>query len=251
MTLKRFVRRLLWPFGYDIVQPRWLYEEAFIHNLETLFPRYGITCVIDAGANNGQYRDFLRTKVKYTGWILSFEPQPECVAAMRALASTDDRWAIFDFALGDVDGSAPLHIMQDRDHSSFLQPNRTTGGALAAADTIARTESVPVRRLDQLLPGLRQQYPMDRTFLKLDTQGFDLQVLAGTGSALAQIVGVQAALLFQSLYVGMPSATDTLARLHSQHFDVSGIFQLTSDDHLRVVKGYGVLINSRLIEATA
>jgi FkbM family methyltransferase len=251
MTLKRFVRRLLWPFGYDIVQPRWLYEEAFIHNLETLFPRYGITCVIDAGANNGQYRDFLRTKVKYTGWILSFEPQPECVAAMRALASTDDRWAIFDFALGDVEGSAPLHIMQDRDHSSFLKPNRTTAGTLAAADTITRTESVPVRRLDQLLPGLRQQYPMDRTFLRLDTQGFDLRVLAGAGSELARIVAMQTALRFQSLYVDMPSATDTLARMQSQHFDVSGIFTATSDDHLRVVKGYGVLINSRLIDATA
>ena len=50
---------------------------AMANRLRDLFDRLGIKRVIDVGANEGQYGDFLRTEVGFKGLIKSFEPVPE------------------------------------------------------------------------------------------------------------------------------------------------------------------------------
>src|SRR5258708_39704342 len=75
--------------GYDIVPLREVKERDFALHLRELLTRMEIDCVLDVGANVGQYRDFLRDKVLYEGPIVSFEPVSRHVELLRGGAQTD------------------------------------------------------------------------------------------------------------------------------------------------------------------
>jgi hypothetical protein len=49
-----------------------------------------IDCVVDVGANNGQYADLVRS-IGYRGPIVSFEPIPELAKALTARSASDGK----------------------------------------------------------------------------------------------------------------------------------------------------------------
>jgi hypothetical protein len=53
------------------------------------------------------------------------------------------------------------------------------------------THEVPLRRLDGMLDEALEGIPDPRPFLKLDTQGFDLEVFAGSATVPPSIVAMQ------------------------------------------------------------
>src|SRR5271168_2015317 len=81
-------------FGYDIVPLREMKERDFALHLRELLARLDIDCVLDVGANAGQYRDFLRDRVYYDGPIISFEPVSRHVDALRERSRADRNWHI-------------------------------------------------------------------------------------------------------------------------------------------------------------
>src|SRR4051794_39500141 len=78
-------------------------EEHFFHvtrYLRRLFDLLKIDCVIDVGANLGQYRRFLRERVGYPGVVVSFEPILEHVNALKREAESDRNYYVEHCALG-------------------------------------------------------------------------------------------------------------------------------------------------------
>lgn len=72
--LINIAHKTLRQFGYELI-PSWRLDSLELANhLRELFNFLDIKCVLDVGANKGQYRDFLRQHVGYKGLILSFEP---------------------------------------------------------------------------------------------------------------------------------------------------------------------------------
>jgi Methyltransferase FkbM domain len=65
---------------------------------------------------------------------------------------------------------------------------------------IFRTETVSVRRLDEVLPPLLNNE--ERIFLKVDTQGFEDHVLKGATGILGKIVLLELELSLVTLYSG-------------------------------------------------
>src|SRR5512134_826462 len=109
--------------GYPIV-PTWRLEkwEQSTHLCE-LFDMLGIDCVLDVGANIGQFHEFLRLHVGYTGCVVSFEPVREMVERLRDAARADAAWTVHPIALGERDGSAEIAVMVERTLSSMLPRN--------------------------------------------------------------------------------------------------------------------------------
>jgi FkbM family methyltransferase len=56
---------------------------------------------------------------------------------------------------------------------------------------VLRTESVPVQRFDEFLHRFRVDHPVKNIFLKLDTQGWDLEVIKGAGDVLVDVRALQ------------------------------------------------------------
>ena len=70
---------------------------------------------------------------------------------------------------------------------------------------------VEVRRLDRVVDETLGGLDGRRPFLKLDTQGYDLDVFAGAGHAIDRFVGLQSELSLMEIYKGMPRMREALA----------------------------------------
>ena len=210
-------------------------ESLGVH-LAALFDLMTIDCVIDVGANRGQYGRLLR-RIGYRGRIVSFEPLPEGFAELNRRAALDSAWTTVRLALGGEDAVRPFHVASGTEFSSFRQTSvfgRTFGGAI-----LTRIEPVSLRRLDAVWP--EHSRGASRLHLKLDTQGYDTEVLRGAGSVLEQVVSVQTELSVQAVYQDAPRYPEALAELERLGFELTGLFPTVRDRGLRVVELDGVL----------
>lgn len=180
-----------------------------LHFLRELLEHLHIDCVLDVGANRGQFASELRG-IGFRGQILSFEPISTEFQAMRARFANDARWRGHQFALGSEEKTLSIHIPKLTVMSSLLDS--------ATDEKTLREEQVQVKRLDALLPGLMKEFGVSRPFLKMDTQGYDLEVFKGAAGCMDAIQGLQSELSVQALYKNMPHYTEALATYEAAGF---------------------------------
>jgi FkbM family methyltransferase len=210
---------------------RWLAEEHLRHVLR----KYQVNCVLDVGANKGQYVRTLR-RIGYRGHVVSFEPVPGVFQDLERAAARDRRWAALQVALGREDGSLTMHMVPGTCSSAF--PASEYGAHRFAQLRQSTTVDVPVRRLDGLLDEiLPDGIDEPRIFLKLDTQGFDLEAFAGLGDRHKMVVAMQSEIALLQIYDGMPRMPEALAAYEGAGFEITGLFPVTHDhDTARVIE---------------
>jgi FkbM family methyltransferase len=70
-------------------------------------------------------------------------------------------------------------------------------------DPVFQEIEVDVRTLSEVTPDLQQQLKFNRPFLKMDTQGFEVEIFLGAGDDVAhKFVGLQAEVAIKSIYEG-------------------------------------------------
>ena len=235
-------------FGYDIVPLREMKERDFALHLRELLARLEIDCVLDVGANAGQYHDFLRDRVLYDGTIVSFEPLSRHVEALRARSRSDRNWHVEGYALGSKEGSLQINVMVADQFSSFLEPDHDRVGDYAGLNVADHTEAVTVRTLDGVLPALQERIGFKRPYLKIDTQGFDIEVLRGAADSLPAMRALQTEASVRSIYKGMPGYTEIIHYLGERGFDITGLYPISRDKSLRLVEFDCVMINRTAIQ---
>jgi FkbM family methyltransferase len=152
-----------------------------------LFPeRTGL--FLDIGANSGQSALSFRA-MRREPPILSLEPNPYHERELRLLTRIIPRFEYRMIAAGDRDGEATLHVpvfgdlpltgeasMRPEDEGgSYWVETHTDGEQASLAH---REVTVPVRRIDGL--------GLEPDFVKLDVEGFELDVLRGMTETLAR-----------------------------------------------------------------
>jgi len=90
-------------------------------------------------------------------------------------------------------------------------------------------ERVEVRRLDDVFDDAVRPLADPVTFLKLDTQGSDLEVLYGASGVLHRVAALVTELPVVPIYEGMPSLVDALGHLQDLGFEITGMFPVTRD----------------------
>lgn len=222
--LKRAAANLADRMGYTII-PNWrLGTFQGSRFLRRLFRYLDIDCVIDVGANTGQYRDFLRQEVEFGGHIVSFEPVPHHVTALKERARYDEKWAVNGCALGARSGRAKFNVMMNTEFSSFLDPVHDSVDLFRGKNDVCETVAVEVRTLADVIPECRTELGAGNIFLKLDTQGFDLEVLKGASDMLPSLRALQTEASVRKIYDGMPRYDETIRFLEDHGFVMSGIF---------------------------
>jgi FkbM family methyltransferase len=154
-----------------------------------------IDVVIDVGANLGQFGESLRGD-GYRGRIISFEPIGAEFEVLAKKAAADGNWEAHRCALGAAAGTAKLHVSKLSVYSSILGLAETAKlhDERVATDHI---EEVPVRTLDEIVGPLT-----GRILLKVDTQGYERQVLEGGSKILSKLLGIMLELPVIRIYEG-------------------------------------------------
>lgn len=137
------------------------YEETELRNIEAAFPKGGV--FLDIGSNTGQHAVFV---AKFCGAskVIVVEPIPEATAIIRENIKLNHLQSIVDMsALGVALGESGGRM----GYSSFLD---NLGGTILKE---SKSGTVRVESGDVLLRGRRVD------FIKIDTEGYEMKVLAG------------------------------------------------------------------------
>jgi FkbM family methyltransferase len=151
-------------------------EESFLQGAAS---RFGEGVVLDVGANVGAFAALVR-RLAPKAAVTAFEPHPRTFSHLATTAARSGFEAV-NAALSDSAGTTVLHDFADADGSTqaSLDPEAVTlhGGGKVV------THEVQCLTLDLLA----EQRGWDRiAFLKIDTEGFDLNVLRGARRLLAE-----------------------------------------------------------------
>ena len=98
-------------------------------------------------------------------------------------------------------------------------------------------------RLDAIIDDLVGTY--SRIFLKLDTQGWDLEVLAGASECMDRVAAVQTELSVIPIYEGMPGWLEAMSSLSSSGFEPTWMSPVTLDGPVRVLEFDCVMVRSK------
>jgi len=231
------VERLFRGLGY-VIEPAWRYSPNTLEtHLAALLRMQAITCVLDVGANVGQYHDRVRHSVRFDGHVVSFEPVAANFAQLERKAPSDPRWSLFHCALGAENTRSQINVMRETQLSSFLSPDHTAVKEYTHQNDVVYREEIEVRTLADAFREIEQRaIPTDRCYLKLDTQGYDLQVLEGAKPVLDRVFAMQMEMPLLPIYKGMPSLSDGLATVSGLGFDATGLFPVARDSRLRLVE---------------
>ena len=208
--VKRFVKVILNKIGYDIVS---LYYRKTLIDFLNYFQ---INVVYDVGANLGQFATGLRGS-GYQGKIISFEPLSSTYQYLKTTADSDFLWQTLNYALGNYNGKAIINVAADSDFSSLRNPLPRLIVRFKKSMPVAK-EEIHIRKLDSIFKNFYEDG--SRYFLKVDTQGYEKEVIQGGINSLKFFYGIQLELPAFPLYEGQSSFPEMLNLLDDNGFQL-------------------------------
>jgi FkbM family methyltransferase len=173
--------------------------------------------VFDIGANAGEFAEETRD-AGFNGKIVSVEPLSTAHELLEVSAQHDSKWIIHPrCAIGDFNGEIEINISENSVSSSVL-PMLDSHSDAAEGSAYIGSEKVPIVRLDDLFKEYVSTKAVNSFFIKIDTQGFEWQVLDGAPEALKNAHGILCELSLAPLYEGQKLWRDIIDRLESEGF---------------------------------
>jgi FkbM family methyltransferase len=207
---------------------------------------HSINLVLDIGANTGQYATRLRD-AGYAERIVSFEPASAAFRLLSETARGDRLWTTKHLALGARSGDARLNVSESLLASSFLNIGPRHVALLPSSRTVS-SELVPMGTIDEVWDDVVSEG--DRVYLKMDVQGFELQVLAGASRSLADVALLEAELSLRPLYDGAPPYTQVVSHLAQVGFRLVSLQEGPEDPQTgEMLEFDGIFANEALLNA--
>jgi FkbM family methyltransferase len=142
-------------------------------------------------------------------------------AKLAAATAMDPGWiAAPCCALGRAAGESQINLAANSWSSSLLPMNATH----LAAEPDSRYVGMQIVRVERLDEVARSLLPKNgRLLLKIDTQGYEEEVLAGATSMLDAVTAMQLELSLVPLYQGAPTLRHMLELCESLGFELHGV----------------------------
>lgn len=213
-------------FNLDVVRVSGQY--TLNAHIAAVLGKYAAEAIIDVGANEGAFGVHMRS-VGFKGPIYSFEPVNAAFDILAKRAEADSAWHVFNFALGSAPGNAQINVSRFTQLSSIL--SATSYGESWENMKVEQKQDIVIRTLDDCArEGLLGDH--SRYFLKMDTQGFDLEVFAGAAELRSRVCCMLSEVSMIPLYQGMPNYLEALARYNGAGYLVSGLYPITRNNSL-------------------
>lgn len=189
-------------------------HERLIKNISPKF-------IVDIGANKGQFALMLR-KINPNSTIHSFEPLGNAVNSFRKIFKNDSNINIYPFAIGNSKEDKNIFISM-RDDSSSILPISKNQEEIYPGTGLKETAIISIDRLDNHIGIENIIHP---SLLKIDVQGFELEVLKGSENLLGSFSYIYCECSFIELYEGQPIAYEIIDFLAQLGFYLDGIHNL-------------------------
>ena len=222
--MKSFFKQMLRRFDFEF--RNFSVEKSENARFFTMLSYHRVNTIFDIGANEGQFGVILRD-FGYRGKIISFEPLTQAREELLKISQKDSLWKVApQAAIGDENGEIEIHIAGNSESSSILEMLDSHIEAAPNSKYIGN-EKVPLRKLDTLAPDFIEKDSV--VFLKIDTQGYEEQVMNGAHDLMKNIVGLQLEISLVPLYEGHSLIDEMLQNLKEKGFELWGVSTVFSD----------------------
>ena len=144
--------------------------------------------IFDVGANSGNSAiDFFG--YGYSNEIYSFEPVSHIFKQLSHHAANNENWKVFNVAVGDQNTQLTINVSGGHGGSSSMLEMTKELLNTAPDQKVIANELVDVITLNDFYKD--HQLKSERIFLKIDVQGFEMNVLKGCSEIFNQIVGIK------------------------------------------------------------
>jgi FkbM family methyltransferase len=211
-------------------------------HIMNLINHYDIDLVLDVGANNGGFGKMLRLE-GYKGTIHSFEPVSKTYEELKKVIAKDSNWHAHQYALGATQAKQLINVTESSDLASFLSPSSFGKDVYKENLKTSHQEEVIINTVDQFLSKEIHDMRTKKVFLKMDTQGFDMQVIQGSLKSLDSISCVLSEISLNPIYSNMPHYLDSLKSYEELGLMVTGLYPVSREKDLSIIEMDCMLIN--------
>lgn len=186
-----------------------------------MLKHHNVSVVLDVGANVGQFALAIRN-AGYDGRLVSFEPLQKAHTELLQASSVDPEWDIAPrVAIGSEVGEVEMNVACNSFSSSAMEMLPDLVKAVPDSARVS-VERAPMMPLD--IASRKFVSEQDVTFIKVDTQGYEGQVLDGATEVLNQAIGLHVELSLIPLYDGQPLFEEIVERIRDAGFGLWGIW---------------------------
>jgi len=208
--MKKIIQNTFNKLGFQINR----FPNSSLRKRAKIISNHGIDTLLDIGANTGQYATLMR-KLGYNKKIISFEPLADAFKQLNSNALKDDLWIANNYAIGDEDGKTVINIAGNSASSSMLKMLPSHINAAPDSDYISN-EEIEIKKLDSIFDVFCT--PDSKIMMKVDTQGFERNVLDGAVESLKKISVIQLEMSLIPLYENEIIFIDMLKYINNQGF---------------------------------
>jgi len=184
------------------------------------FKEQNITEIYDIGANEGQFAKELRY-YGYTHKIISFEPLSIEHATLNNNSKSDKNWEVYErVAIGDENKNIEINISKNSVSSSILNIKNEHIDAAPESRFVSK-QKVNQVKLNDVFKKISKN--LSNSFLKIDTQGYEFQVLKGADQVLSNFKGILVEVSLAELYEGQKNWIEIIDYLKSHGFKIWSI----------------------------
>ena len=180
--------------------------------------------VVDIGANRGQFTLVARQYAQ-GAYIFAFEPLTEPAEVFRKVFQDDANTELHHCAIGAREGEALMHVSRADDSSSLLPITAMQTSTFPGTEERG-TRRVTITPLDAALYPEQIQAP---ALLKIDVQGYELEVLKGCVELLGSFDYLLVECSYVELYTGQALAGEVIAHLTAAGFEMVERYKVVHD----------------------
>jgi len=166
---------------YKVITDQQYFQDLDIELMTYLYSYLPYRLAVDIGANRGD----VSSRLLQAGYqVYAFEPFPPVIDKLKNRLGDHPNFQLFPLAIGSENQTQELHIATDETADNTYQDasfyNSLTKHSLSEGLVFNDTITVTVKTLASLHDA--EELPKDIGLVKIDTEGFDLEVIKGMGN---------------------------------------------------------------------
>lgn len=217
--IRFYVKRILGKRGESLVRAHSTYDGQ----RSELIKKLNIELAVDVGANVGQWA-LATFGLGFKGKMISIEPDPRAFKILeqeRLRNKNSDNWNLVNIAAGDIESSIDFNDWGVDGGSSSILPLTTKGEMF----TYHLNKEIPkikvsVSTLDEIIKAYGN---FNNGLLKIDVQGYEMQVLNGAPISLSKFSMIEIEVPIVDIYEGATLLPEMLIWFRERDFELCSI----------------------------